>query len=912
MTIFQMLYKLILGPIELLFDVIFSVSLQFLGSPVLSIVVLSLAINLLVLPLYKKADAMQREEQEISKRLKPRIDQIREAFTGDERFMMLQTYYRQNHYKPYYVLRGSLSLLLQIPFFMAAYNFLSGLSVLQGVSFGPIADLAAPDGILKLGGVTVNLLPVLMTLINIVSGMIYTRGMPLKGKIQLYGMALVFLVLLYDSPAGLVFYWTLNNLFSLGKNIFYKLPNPKKVLRIGCSAAGLALGVFAALRFNTFGGRKGVWILAAAVLLQLPVVLHLLRKALPSSRKEKATKIEKAEKAGSGKHGRAIFFTACILLTILTGLLIPSAVIHDSPGEFVEMDAFRSPLDFVICAFLLAAGAFLIWSVIFYLLVGDRAKRGFALAFAFVAVAALADYMFFGNGYGNMSSTFVYDRDVAQSLTLQGKLLNAGVLLLLAGAVWFLWKKKAAVLRAAAVLMCLVIGGMFLVNIIQVGGQVPELKRLAGQQEETRDLIHLDRNGKNVVVFMLDRAISYFVPFMMEEKPELREQFAGFTYYPNTLSYGHSTNVGTPPLFGGYEYLPEKVNARSDILLKDKQNEALRLMPLNFLENGFEVTVCDPPLADYQWIPDLSIYDDVPEIRTFITEGRVFNNTTYSGAARNALRERNTFCYSLFRIAPVMVHSELYDGGSYNRTDAAILEDDGLFPSYYNFLKNLDHETKISAEGKNTFLMIASSITHAPAFLQEPEYEPRDYVDNTQYDIDHPVRLDAEGRELPLSDDAQKQHYQVNMAAMIVLGNWLDYLRAQGVYNNTRIIVVSDHGTNLGYGEPMYAPSIHLGTMQFNPLFMVKDFGSTGPLKTEGTFMTQADTPLLAFSGLVENPVNPATGVPVTDEDKQNNEQVVCASPWNVNENRGTVFADSVYYVLKNHDVLNPENWEAK
>ena len=45
-------------------------------------------------------------------------------------------------------------------------------------------------------------------------------------------MAGLFLVLLYDSPSGLVFYWTLNNLFSLVKNIFYKLKNPKLVLSI--------------------------------------------------------------------------------------------------------------------------------------------------------------------------------------------------------------------------------------------------------------------------------------------------------------------------------------------------------------------------------------------------------------------------------------------------------------------------------------------------------------------------------------------------------------------------------------------------------------------------------------------------------------------------------------------------------
>ena len=938
MSFFEGLHKLVLGPIELLLDVIFALSMQMTKNPVLSIVVLSLAINLLVLPLYRKADAMQREEQEISKRLKPRMDQIKEAFSGDERFMMLQTFYRQNNYRPYYALRGSLSLLLQIPFFMAAYNFLSGLSVLDGVSFGPIANLAAPDGMLKIGGVTINVLPILMTLINLVSGMIYTRGQPLRSKIQLYGMALVFLVLLYNSPAGLVFYWTLNNLFSLGKNILEKLPNPKRILRVGCSVFGLALGVFAALRFNTFGGRKGVWVLAAAAALQLPLVLELVKKAagkkkakgeqaagqesLTAGQSGYAAKAEKAAetktgqteqiantgKSGNAKHYRAIFFTACVLLTILTGLLIPSTIIHDSPGEFVEMDAFRSPLHFVLHAFLLAAGTFLIWSVIYYLLAEDRRKPAFALVFAVVAVAALVNYMFFGNGYGNMSSTFVYDKDVTQSISLSDKLLNAGILLAIAAVVWVLWKKKAVALRIGTVLMCLVVGGMSLVNLFSVGAQVPELQRLAAQQQNTDDIIHLDRNGKNVVVLMLDRAINYFVPFMMEEKPELREQFAGFTYYPNTLSYGHNTNVGTPPLFGGYEYVPEKVNARSDVLLKDKQNEALRLMPLNFLENGFEVTVCDPPLSNYTWIPDLTVYDDVPEIRGFVTNGRVYDDSTFSGEARNKVRERNAFCYSIFRIAPLFVQSELYDSGSYNETDITRNAEESLFVSYYTFLKNLPRITQVSESGQNEFLMLASNITHEPLELQEPEYEPRDYVDNAAYDAEHPVRVDADGRELPLRLDAQREHYQTNMAALLVVGKWLDYLREQGVYDNTRIIIVADHGENLGYGE-LWVDAIAQNIMQYNPLLMVKDFGCTDPIKTDDAFMTQADVPLTAFAGLVEHPVNPATGVAVTDEDKTNNEQVVCSTPWNISVNAGTTFKESQYFVLKNHDVLNPENW---
>ena len=851
MTVLEVLHKLILGPIELLFDVIFSLSMQAKDSPGFSIIILSLAINILVLPLYKKADALQREEQEISKRLKPRIDQIKEAFSGDERFMMLQTFYRQNHYKPYFVLRGSLSLLLQIPFFMAAYNFLSNLTVLQGVSFGPIANLAAPDGMLKISGITINVLPILMTIINIISGMIYTRGMPLKSKIQLYAMALIFLVLLYNSPAGLVFYWTLNNVFSLLKNIVEKLLNHKTVQR--------------------------------------------------------APRPDPPE----NKHLRAVFYGAVILLTILTGLLIPSAVIHASPAEFVEMDAFRNPLSFVFNAFLLAAGTFLLWCVIYYLLSEKRHRPVYALVFGALAVAALVNYMFFGNNYGNMSAILVYDRDIVQSLQSSQKLINLGVILIICGAVFFLWKKKPVALRTVTTLACLLTFGMSAVNIVSVATRLPEIRRLADQSKQREDtIIHLDKSGQNVVVIMLDRAIGYFAPFIFEEKPQLREQFAGFTCYPNTLSYGNGTNTGTPALFGGYEYTVDKINARADERLVDKHNEALRLMPVLFHEAGFEVTVCDPPLANYQWIADLSIFEDIPEIRTFITEGRVFNDTTFSGESRNAVRDRNMFCYSVFRIAPVAIHSVLYDGGNYNKTEKQLSFDNSLFMSQYTFLKNLENVTKITESGQNEFLVLVNSLTHEPMELQEPAYEPAAYVDNAEYDSGHPTRVSEDGRIMTLSTQMQREAYQANMAALLLLGNWMDSLRAQGVYDNTRIIIASDHGTNLDFDE-LKVEDLGISTMMFNPLYLVKDFGDDQPFAFSNEFMTHADTPTLAFEGFIDNPVNPATGNPVTDADKQNDRQVVGASDWNVEENNGTVFANTFYCVLRNRDLRVSANWSA-
>ena len=212
MSFFTILETLLIGPLKLLFEIIFQLANDFIDHPGFSIIVLSLIMNILVLPLYRRADAMQEQARDTENKLHKGVSHIKKSFSGDEKMMILQTYYRQNHYKPTDALNGSVSLLLEIPFFMAAYQFLSHLDILQGASLGPIKDLSLPDGLLVIGDFSINVLPILMTLINVISCVIYLKGFPLKSKIQLYGMALFFLVFLYTSPAGLVFYWLNNEL----------------------------------------------------------------------------------------------------------------------------------------------------------------------------------------------------------------------------------------------------------------------------------------------------------------------------------------------------------------------------------------------------------------------------------------------------------------------------------------------------------------------------------------------------------------------------------------------------------------------------------------------------------------------------------------------------------------------------
>ena len=64
MTFFSALSTVLISPLKLLFEAIFQIAYELTHNPGFSIVFLSLAMNLLVLPLYKRADAMQESARD--------------------------------------------------------------------------------------------------------------------------------------------------------------------------------------------------------------------------------------------------------------------------------------------------------------------------------------------------------------------------------------------------------------------------------------------------------------------------------------------------------------------------------------------------------------------------------------------------------------------------------------------------------------------------------------------------------------------------------------------------------------------------------------------------------------------------------------------------------------------------------
>ena len=160
------LYTIIIYPITQIIEFIFVFSENLLKNTGISIICVSIAISVLCLPLYLVAEQWQEKERNIQKLFKKQIKRIKTVFKGDEQYMILRAYYKQNQYHPVYALRSSFGLLVQIPFFIAAFLYLSHLEILHGTSFLFISDLGKSDGLLPIFG-GINILPLLMTLINI-------------------------------------------------------------------------------------------------------------------------------------------------------------------------------------------------------------------------------------------------------------------------------------------------------------------------------------------------------------------------------------------------------------------------------------------------------------------------------------------------------------------------------------------------------------------------------------------------------------------------------------------------------------------------------------------------------------------------------------------------------------------------
>ncbi len=195
----------------------------------IGIILLTILLKLLLWPLSKKST----ESTAKMSALNPQLEELRVKYKDNPQKLNQETadLYKQEGINP---MGGCLPMLIQFPILIAFYGLLNKHFELRGAMFIPgwISDLSAPETIFTLGfnipflGSEIHLLPIVYT-VSMILSMKMANGQS-KNSAQgggtmafmTYGMPILFFFILYSAPSGLLLYWTVSNILSIGQQIY--------------------------------------------------------------------------------------------------------------------------------------------------------------------------------------------------------------------------------------------------------------------------------------------------------------------------------------------------------------------------------------------------------------------------------------------------------------------------------------------------------------------------------------------------------------------------------------------------------------------------------------------------------------------------------------------------------------------
>ena len=195
-----------------------------LGNYGLAILALTLMVKLLFYPLANKSYRSMSQ----MKKLQPEMVKLRERYENDKQKMQqeLMALYKREKVNP---MAGCLPILVQIPVFFALYKVLFvSIEMRHAPFFGWIQDLSAPDptslfnlfGLLPFGVpgfLMIGVWPLLMGITMFLQFRLNPQPAdPIQAKVMMF-LPVIFVFLFATFPAGLVIYWTWNNILSIAQ-----------------------------------------------------------------------------------------------------------------------------------------------------------------------------------------------------------------------------------------------------------------------------------------------------------------------------------------------------------------------------------------------------------------------------------------------------------------------------------------------------------------------------------------------------------------------------------------------------------------------------------------------------------------------------------------------------------------------
>ncbi|MCX7116724.1 MAG: sulfatase-like hydrolase/transferase [Legionellales bacterium] len=357
--------------------------------------------------------------------------------------------------------------------------------------------------------------------------------------------------------------------------------------------------------------------------------------------------------------------------------------------------------------------------------------------------------------------------------------LNLGVIFLvgLSFGVWGYFKPKMT--STILVMAC------FLYSLMVVfGASMGTKQRFLDHQPSQIELTTFSKQ-KNVLVFMLDSFQSDFLEEIFREKPLLAKELNGFTFYVNATSTAPITLYSLPTIHSGHAY---QLGQTLQDFYQKNVNESSFVKSLH--DHHYRAMILNPYLG----------YSPLGVSRV---------NQTYLSCPR-----WGAFCevvqlinYSFFNSVPHVFKKYIYNQGNWLLSQ--YFPPSGILS--HQILSTLaKHVATDSKEPTIKFLHLFN--THAPAVLDEscqvlssPKWNRRLAVHQT-------------------------------VCAMGQVVNVLQALKQQGIYDQTAIFIIADHGI----GRVANEPNANIGALA-NPLLLYKPFQATNDLKVSDALVSLID-----------------------------------------------------------------------
>ncbi len=188
------------------------------GNYGIAIIIVTILMRILIFPLTLKQEKSMKKMKDIQ----PELDKIREKYKDDPQTLNQKTMelYKENNVNP---MGGCLPILIQMPIFVALYYAFVGNTIPADATFLWF-NLKQPDHFMKLGTFTINLLPILNTLVTFIQQKVMMgvqqqdKNNPMSS--MLYTMPLMMLFIFYNMPSGVTLYYLVSGVLSVIQQYF--------------------------------------------------------------------------------------------------------------------------------------------------------------------------------------------------------------------------------------------------------------------------------------------------------------------------------------------------------------------------------------------------------------------------------------------------------------------------------------------------------------------------------------------------------------------------------------------------------------------------------------------------------------------------------------------------------------------